>query len=75
MLDTTPLYDIPSLETPCRLKQKLTIADTCATNHIFPNCLILISYHPSTHICVHLDNSTFSSVLDTDTVIMSLNGK
>ena len=75
MLDAILLHAIPSSATPHRLRQKLTIADTSATNHMFPDCLAFIFYHHSTHIQVRLGNTTFTPVLGTDTAIVSLNGK
>ena len=75
MLDTIPLLAIPVSATPRRLHQQLTIADTGATDHMFPDRLVFISYHHSTHIRVQLGNSTYTPVLCTGTAIVSLNGK
>ena len=75
MLDAIPLHAIPVSATPRRLRQQLTIADTGATDHMFPDRLAFISYHHSTHIHVCLGNNTHTPVLGTGMVIVSLNGK
>ena len=60
---------------PRSLKKTLTIADTGATDHMFPDRSAFISYHKSSHIRVRLGNNTFTPVLGTGTAIISLNGK
>ena len=74
-LDTMPSHATPSSAMLYNLKKALTIADNGATNHMFPDMSVLISYHRSSHIQVHLGSNTFTPVLGTGTAIISLNGK
>ena len=74
VLDAIPSHAIPATAAPLALRRQLTIADTGATNHMFPDRSAFISYHKSSHVRVCLGNNTYTPVLGTGTAIVSLNG-
>ena len=68
-------HAIPLSATPSILKKRLTIADTGATDHMFPERSSFISYHRSAKSRVRLGNNSFAPILGEGTAIVSLNGK
>ena len=52
-----------------------TVANTGATDHMFPDKSDFISYHCITHLRVRMGNKTYALVLGHGTAIISLNGQ
>ena len=57
------------------LKKRLTVTDTGATNHMFPERSAIIFYHRSAKPRVCLGNNSFAPILGEGTAIISLNRK
>jgi hypothetical protein len=54
---------------------RLLVADTGATNHMLPNKLAFISYHPAANCRVRMGNKSFAPILGTGSAIIAVNGK
>ena len=54
---------------------RVAVADTGATDHMFPDKTAFISYKRISHLQVRMGNNSYLPVLGRGTVIISLNGK
>jgi hypothetical protein len=54
---------------------RLDVADTGATDHMFPDRSAFISYKAVWHLCVQMGNNSYAPVLGQGTAIVSLNGQ
>ena len=53
----------------------MTVADTGATDHVFPERSAFISFHRSAKSRICLGNNSFAPILGKSIAIISLNGK
>ena len=75
LLVSSPDHNIPLSTTPSMLKKRFTVADTDATDHMFPERSAFISYHRSAKSWVRLGNNSFAPILGKGTIIIFLDGK
>jgi hypothetical protein len=55
--------------------RQFTVADSGATNHLFPDKLAVISYELVSNLCVRMGNNSYLPVLGQGLEIISLNGQ
>ncbi len=53
----------------------LLVADTGATNHMLPDKLAFISYHPAANRRVRMGNNSFAPILGLGSAVVAINWK
>jgi hypothetical protein len=75
LLQDLPAHSIAMPSINGQRASRLLVANTGATDHMLPDKLAFISYHPAANHHVHMGNNSFAPILGTGSAVITINKK